>query len=295
MKKLSLSLIICLLLISLTSFAEASYPLKVIDDLGNLVLITEKPLRIVSLAPSHTEILFALGLAERIVGRTDFCDFPLEAQKVSSVGGYDQPSLETIMAVEPDLVLASFGNPQEMLNQLQELGVTVLGYNPQTLDDTLTLIWEIGKVTGSEEAAAKLIAEMKERISLVTDLVSKADKPLVFWEVWHDPLYTAGANTFIDDLITLAGGINIAADALTPWPTYSLEVLLIKNPEVYFATKDQWSGPGNIEERPGYDQLRAVQNDRVYVIDANSVNRPGPRLVDGLEIVAKHIHPELFN
>lgn len=295
MKKLSLSLVICLLsLICIGSFAEASYPLKVIDDLDNLVMISEKPQRIVSLAPSHTEILFALGVGERLVGRTDFCDFPLDVQQISSIGGYSQPSIETIMAVQPDLVLASFGNPLELLDQLRDFGIPVLGYDSQTLDDTLKLIWEIGKVTGSEEEAAQLILEIKERISVITKLVSTADKPLVFWEIWHDPLYTAGPNTFIDDLITLAGGINVAADAAISWPTYSLEVLLIKNPEVYIINQGHSQEIDNIAQRPGYSQLKAVQNNRVYLIDSNTVNRPGPRLIDGLEEIARCIHPEVF-
>lgn len=273
---------------------EASYPIKVIDDMGELTVIPEKPMRIVSLAPSHTEILFALGVGDRVVGRTDFCDYPEEVSDIPSVGGYSQPSLESIMAVEPDLVLASFGTSKELIDQLRNLGISVLGYNPETLDDVLKMIWEIGKVTGVEENAALLIENLKERIAAVKRLVKDADRPLVFWEVWHDPLYTAGPNTFINDLITLAGGRNLAADADSPWPVYSLEVLLAKNPDIYIATKDQWSDPGNISERPGYDQLKAVKNGRVYVINANNVNRPGPRLVDGLEELVKIIHPELF-
>ncbi len=294
MKKFNLIMVLSLLLILLTGIVEASYPIKVVDDLDNLVIVSEKPMRIVSLAPSHTEILFALGLEDRIVGRTDYCDYPAEASKITSVGGYSQPSVETIMAVQPDLVFASFGNPDELLNQLRELGIPVLGYDPQTLEDTMNLIWEMSKVTGTEEKATELIANMRERINVVKTLVKDADRPLVFWEVWHDPLYTAGSGTFIDDLITIAGGVNLAADTQSPWPVYNLEVLLMRNPDVYIATQDQWSSPGNIPERPGFDQLKAVQTGRVYIVDANPVNRPGPRLIDGLEMIVRAIHPELF-
>ncbi len=294
MKKFNLIMVLSLLLILLTGIVEASYPIKVVDDLDNLVIVSEKPMRIVSLAPSHTEILFALGLEDRIVGRTDYCDYPAEASKITSVGGYSQPSVETIMAVQPDLVFASFGNPDELLNQLRELGIPVLGYDPQTLEDTMNLIWEMSKVTGTEEKATELIANMRERINVVKTMVKDADRPLVFWEVWHDPLYTAGSGTFIDDLITIAGGVNLAADTQSPWPVYNLEVLLMRNPDVYIATQDQWSSPGNIPERPGFDQLKAVQTGRVYIVDANPVNRPGPRLIDGLEMIVRAIHPELF-
>ncbi len=294
MKKFNLIMVLSLLLILLTGIVEASYPIKVVDDLDNLVTVSEKPMRIVSLAPSHTEILFALGLEDRIVGRTDYCDYPAEASKITSVGGYSQPSVETIMAVQPDLVFASFGNPDELLNQLRELGIPVLGYDPQTLEDTMNLIWEMSKVTETEEKATELIANMRERINVVKTLVKDADRPLVFWEVWHDPLYTAGSGTFIDDLITIAGGVNLAADTQSPWPVYNLEVLLMRNPDVYIATQDQWSSPGNIPERPGFDQLKAVQTGRVYIVDANPVNRPGPRLIDGLEMIVRAIHPELF-
>ncbi|MCK4260002.1 MAG: cobalamin-binding protein [Halanaerobiales bacterium] len=294
MRKRNITIFICLFVLLFAMAVEASYPMKVKDDTDKVSMITRKPLRIVSLAPSHTEILFALGLGDRVVGRTDFCDYPVEVANIPSVGGYSEPSVETIMAVNPDLVLASFGNPQELIEQIRSFGIPVLGYDPQTIDEILVTIWEIGKVTGAEAQAIELREEMKNRVQAVTELVKGAERPKVFWEVWHDPLYTAGKDTFINDLITLAGGVNVAIDAIGPWPVYNLESLLLKNPDVYIATEDQWSGPGNIYERPAYDQIKAVQTERVYVINANNVNRPGPRLVDGLEEIVRVIHPELF-
>lgn len=294
MKKGLILLVLVLMITLVTCGVQASYPLKVIDDTEEVRVILSEPQRIVSLAPSHTEILFALGLGERVVGRTDYCNYPTEVAQVPSVGGYSQPSVESIMAVVPDLVIASFGTPMEVLDQVRNLGIPVIGYNPQTLDDVLEMIWEVGKITGKETEAVLLTAEMKERIAAVQDLVKDADRPTVFWEVWHDPLYTAGPNNFINDIISIAGGINIAADADSSWPVYSLEVLLAKSPEVYIATQDQWANPGDIPGRPGYDQIKAVQQDRVYIINANNIERPGPRLIDGLEEVVQLIHPELF-
>lgn len=295
MMKRSVLIALCVLVLVLCAafVVEASYPVKVKDDMGKVTVVARKPMRIVSLAPSHTEVLFALGLGNRVVGRTDFCDYPAEAAKVPSVGGYSQPSVETIMAVKPDLILASFGTPKEIIEQLRKLGVPVIGYNPETIADITRLIWEVGKVTDTEGTAIRLVQKMKDRIAAVQKVVQNAPKPTVFWEVWHDPIYTAGHNTYINDLINLAGGINIAAET-KGWPVYSLEMLLAKNPDVYIATKDQWSSPGNIPARPGYNQLKAVKTNRVYVIDANTVNRPSLRLVDGLETVARLLHPELF-
>lgn len=272
---------------------EAGYPVKVKDDMGKVTVIARKPMRIVSLAPSHTEVLFALGLGNRVVGRTDFCDYPAEVSKVPSLGGYSQPSIESILAVKPDLIFASFGTPKEIVEQLRKLGIPVVGYNPETLSDITRLIWEMGKITDTEGTAVRLVQNMKDRIAAVQKVVQNAPRPTVFWEVWHDPIYTAGHNTYINDLINLAGGVNIAADT-KGWPVYSLEMLLAKNPDVYFATKDQWSSPGNIPGRAGYNQLKAVKNNRVYIIDANTVNRPSLRLVEGLETVARLLHPDLF-
>lgn len=294
MKKTMISILIVLAVIFAAAAVQASYPVKVTDDMKAVTTIGQKPMRIVSLAPSNTEILFALGLGNRVVGRTDFCDYPAEAAKVPSVGGYTQPSVESIMAVKPDLVIASFGNPKEMVERLRKLGIPVLAYNPQTVNDVLHVIWEIGKVTGAEDQATELISKMRDQIAAIEKLVKNASRPKVFWEVWHDPLSTAGANTFINDMIKIAGGINISEDAGKGWPAYSLETLLIKNPDVYIATKDKWSSPGNIPERPGYNQLKAVKLGQVYVINADNVNRPGPRLIEGLKDVVRVIHPELF-
>ena len=270
-----------------------TYPVKIKDDLGNIVTIKQKPMRIVSMSPSHTESLFAIGVGNRVVGRTDFCDYPAETAKVPSIGGYSQPSVESIMAVKPDLVFASFGNPKELVARLRGLGVTVVSFNPQTVDDVTRVIWEMGRITDSQTKATQLISKIRDQIAAVEKLVKNSPRPKVFWEVWHDPLSTAGSNTFINDLVKIAGGENIAADT-KGWPVFNLETLLVKNPDVYIATKDKWSNPGNIFERPGYNQIKAIKTSQVFVINADNVNRPGPRLIEGLKDVVRAIHPELF-
>lgn len=290
---LILTLILALVL-GVALIAEAGYPVKVKDDLGFVTTVTQKPVRIVSLAPSHTEILFALGVGNRVVGRTDYCNYPAEVSKVPSIGGYSQPSLESVMAVKPDLVLASLGTPKEVVDQLRKMGIPVIAYNPETISDITNLIWEVGKITDTEGTAVVQVQKIKDRVAAVQKTVQNAPRPTVFWEIWHDPIYTAGQNTYVNDLINLAGGVNIAADT-KGWPVYNLETLLTRNPDVYIAVQDHGTvGPGNIPGRPGFSQLKAVKNNRVYIMDADVVNRPGLRLIDGLEALARFLHPDLF-
>ena len=265
----------------------------VFDDLGRLVAINGTPQRIVSLAPSNTEILFALGLGDKVVGVTDWCDYPPEALEREKVGSYDTPDIEKIVALNPDLILVAYGTTMDVINNLVGLGLTVFGIKSTDLDDVLNDIKTIGEITDKELEAYALTSEMASKIEAVTNQTEELEeRPRVFYIVWHDPLWTAGSGTFIHELIEKGGGVNICGN-LTGYPIISIEEVIAYNPEVIVTS----SWPGVYEWAMNETALNvtyARQNDRLYMCDDNLVQRPGPRLVEGLEWFAYFIHPEIF-
>jgi len=265
----------------------------VFDDLGRLVAINGTPQRIVSLAPSNTEILFALGLGDKVVGVTDWCDYPPEALEREKVGSYDTPDIEKIVALNPDLILVAYGTTMDVINNLVGLGLTVFGIKSTDLDDVLNDIKTIGEITDKELEAYALTSEMASKIEAVTNQTEELEeRPRVFYIVWHDPLWTAGSGTFIHELIEKGGGVNICGN-LAGYPIISIEEVIAYNPEVIVTS----SWPGVYEWAMNETALNvtyARQNDRVYMCDDNLVQRPGPRLVKGLEWFAYFIHPEIF-
>jgi len=277
-----------------------------VDSMGNVVTLNSPPQRIVSLAPSNTEILFAIGAGDKVVGVTDFCNYPynftawIEAGNMTSIGSYYGPSTEPIVALNPDLVLASSGSLDAAAN-LRNLGINVLVVESKTLDGVLQDILMIGRATGNNAQASALVSAMRERIDNVTTKAATATtKPKVYHEVWNDPLMSVGPGTFIDELITLAGGENIFHDATTSWPTVSSEAIIAKNPDV-MVFPDMYMGVQNfyqtieaVKQRPGWGIINAVKNDAIYEINADIISRSGPRLVDALEELSKMIHPEIF-
>ena len=277
-----------------------------VDDQGYVVTLNSPPERIVSLAPSNTEILFLIGAGDSVVGVTDFCDYPynftawIEAGNMTSIGNYYGPSIEPIVALEPDLVLASTGS-LDAAASLSNLGYNVLVVEGQNLDDILSDIILVGRATYKNAEASAVVADMRARIdTVVTKAVAATTTPKVYHEVWYDPLMSIGPTTFIDELITLAGGENIFHDALTSWPTVSSEAIISKNPDVmffpdmYMSTTNFYDTIEAVKERPGWDQITAVKNNAIYEIDADIISRTGPRLVDALEAIAKMVHPEIF-
>ncbi len=281
------------------SFATA-YPITLTDDLGREVTIEAPPERIISLAPSNTEILFKLGLADRIVAVTDYCDYPSAALEKEKIGGPWSPSIESIVALEPDLVLAEEINPMDVITTLEGLGITVFGIEATDLDDLLDDINTVGQITDKEAEAETLTDNMQSRIDRVTAKtagLSPEEKPRVFYICWHDPPWTAGDGTFAHELIEKAGGINIFAD-LEGWSSVSLEELIVRDPEVIIVTamggegSDTWEWV-NTESRLA--DVSARQNGRVHFVESNWVERPGPRIVLGLEQLAKYIQPDIFN
>ncbi len=275
---------------------ETGFPLKISDDAQREVEIKEKPERIVSLAPSNTEILFALGLGDKVVGVTDFCDFPKEATSKEKIGGFSDPNIEKIIELKPDLVLGT-GMHQKLISQLEDVGLTVFIFDPKGINDVLKSIETVGTLTGQTDTSEKLVSEMNEKIDevkgKVADLTDE-QKPLVYYEVWNDPIMTVGPGALMYEIIEMAGGQNIAADFKEDYPQLSLEVLIEKDPQVIVASAGSMSEPGKVKERKGWEDISAVKEGKVYVIEEDKVVRAGPRIADGLVDVAKIIHPELY-
>jgi len=273
-----------------------SFPLKLIDDAGREVEVKKEPERIISLAPSNTEILFALGLGDKVVGATDFCDYPEEAKSKDKIGGFSDPNIEKIIELKPDLILGT-GMHQKIIQQLEDVGLTIFILDPKGIDDVLKSIGTVGTLTGQTDASEKLVTEMNEKINevkgKVADLTNE-QKPLVYYEVWNDPIMTVGPGALMYEIIEMVGGQNIAADFKEEYPQLSLEVLIEKDPQVIIASAGSMSAPGKVKERKGWEDISAVKEGKVYIIDEDKVVRAGPRIADGLMDVARIIHPELY-
>ena len=274
----------------------AAFPLTITDDLGNEVTIEAEPQRIVSMAPSHTQILYALGLGDQVVGVTEYCNYPPEAQEKPKVGGFSNIDLEQVVGLDPDLVLGTSLHAQSVEPALVERGLKVILIDPETVEDVLEKIVLVGRVTGREGAAIALSSELRGRIEATMEKVQEAENnPRVYWELSND-LYTAGPGSFIDDLIVRAGGTNIAADAKEQWPQLNLEALILADPEVIVLADHPYGETvEGVKARPGWADISAVKNERIVeVLDDDLVSQPGPRVAEALEFVAKALHPELF-
>jgi len=282
--------------------APTVVPSSFSDRGGRQITLSAPPKRIVSLAPSITETLFAIGAGSQVVGVTTFCNFPAEAAALTKVGGFtaDTLSLEAIINLSPDLVLAGDAGQLAPLEALKPLGIPVLLFAPELLQEVYTDIEQLGAITGHEAEAATTLATMRQRIERVVAAVADmpSDQRLrVFWEVFDEPLMTAGPTTFIGQLIELAGAQNIFADANEGYPQVSTEAIIERNPDViigpdYHADK---LTPELIAQRPGWDQLAAVKKERIHLLNADIVSRPGPRLADALEELARILYPERFS
>lgn len=270
----------------------AAFPAKITDDASRTVTVDAEPLRIVSLAPANTEILFALGLGDRVVGVTTFDDYPAEVKDIEKVGDFQSPNIEAIAATNPDLVLATTGVQEDTIKQLEGLGAVVIAIDPQDLAGVYSAIERVGKVTGTADEAAEVVGGMKDDVAEIKAAVKDSPKVTAFIEIAQNPLYTAGKGTLMDELLTLAGGTNVVTES--GWVAYSPEQLIAANPQVYLATKGSMSDPSALSQRAGYEGLSAVQNGRIVILDDNLVSRPGPRIVEGLKLIAEGLHPEAF-
>ncbi|HMK93218.1 MAG TPA: cobalamin-binding protein [Thermoleophilia bacterium] len=274
--------------------AASSGPITVTDDAGQQVTLDQPAARVVSIAPANTEIAFAIGAGDKVVAGTSYDDYPAQAKSLPKIGDFQSPSVEKIVSFKPDLVLATLGIQAGLRTKLEKLGVKVYAVDPATLDKTYADLTNLGRLLGVSDKADALVAQMKQRAQAVTDKTASAQSAKVFVEIYSKPLMTAGKGTLISDLVKLAGGSNIGDGAGTGFPAYNSEVLLQQDPDVYIATTGSMQTPGQIAKRQGYSALTAVKDGRVYVVEDNLIVRPGPRLIDGLEQLARMIHPELF-
>lgn len=270
---------------------EASFPAVVTDDAGREVTIDAKPERIVSLAPANTEIVAALDGVERLVGVTTFCDYPAEVSGIVKVGDFMQPNIEAIAALDPDLVLVTTGVQAEVLGQLEALGAAVVAVDPQTIDALYNSIRVVGAAIGTSPAAEDLVNSMEVQIEDIAQRIEGAPATC-FLEIAQDPLFTVGSGTLLNELIERAGGKNVVTEE--GYVAYSVEQLVAADPAVYLATKGSMSNPADITGRPGYENLAAVAEGRVYLLDDNLVSRPGPRVVEGIRQIAEALHPDAF-
>ncbi|NPV28596.1 MAG: ABC transporter substrate-binding protein [Firmicutes bacterium] len=272
-------------------------PVVVRDDSGALLEFTGFPKRIVSLAPSNTEILFALGLENRVVGVTTYCDYPPAARRKTKVGDL-QANIEQIVALKPDLVLAKWTLNKDAVIKLRKLKIPVLCVEPESMEGVYRAILMVAQVTGTEDAGRRIVERMKSKINEVQRKLAgltASQRPKVFIEVGDDPLFTAGSGTFIDELVRLAGGINIAGD-LQGYQMYSSEAVVEKNPDIILAPDSYYVDVGRVlKKRPGWEQIKAVKNNRIISqLDPNLINRPGPRAAEAVEAIAKAFYPEIF-
>jgi iron complex transport system substrate-binding protein len=286
MMKLSLAFL-SFLLPSL-SFAQIS----VVDDLQRTVTIPSPAQRVVSLAPSITETLFAIGAGGRVVGVTDYCNYPAAAKTKQRVGGVINPNIEAIVGLKPDLIVLSMeGNVREDFNKLTSFGIPVFVTNPRNLEGIYTSIAQLGSLTGRPAQAMTLVHSLKMRADsiVLAASASKSRKTLLFASL--QPIIVVGRGTFLAELIDLAGGTNTAAQASSTYPAYSREAVLKDNPDVLIFMSGILSNPAELTQLyPEWKTLNAFRSKKIFVIDSDIVSRPGPRAVEGLEMLYKIIH-----
>lgn len=269
---------------------------EVTDGAGRRVRVPLRPERIITLAPNLTEIVYAVGAGPRLVGNTTFCDYPAEARQVAKVGDTLHPSIERIIALKPQLIFVSTASQLEAFTkQLDEQNIAVYITDPHDLEGVFQSIQVIGELVDEREKAASLVTSLRAR-AVSTEEKVRNEKPVsVFYQLSAEPLYTAGRDSFITDLVRRAGGVSVTADVPGAWPRYSDESALAARPDVVImATGDSMGAQANAEVAKPLRRSPAVLNNRVYKINGDFLSRPGPRLVDGLEQMARALHPELF-
>lgn len=274
------------------------WPRTIQDDQQQTVVLQSPPERIVSLAPSNTEVLFALGLDDRIVGVTDYCDYPQLALEKSTIGGFSTVSIEKVIALEPDLVVSSSGNNQETIDRVKDLGIPVYYVDAENLDGIYRNFENLGFITGTSDKALKIVSSLKEREEKVREAgASLSDKPIVAHVIWYDPIYVSGKDTFQDELIQIAGGVNAFSDKQSH-AIANIEEFINKNPDILMINSGSGMG-GNSSEiieyfknEPRLSGLSAITSDNIIIVESSVADRAGPRLWDLLEEIAPKIRKE---
>ena len=276
--------------------APAVHALDVRDMQGREVTLAGPPRRIVSLVPSVTEVIYALGGEARLVGRTDFCDYPPAARGKQSVGGMVNPSLETIVALRPDLVIVtSAGTREETFRQIIRLGIPVYQVAADRIDEVKDVVRRLGALTGREAAVPPLLDRIDRRVATVREAVRPFRRPRVLYVLWPEPLIVPGRSSLVTELIEIAGGDSITAGDAEAYPRYSLEAAVAKSPEVIvLANHGSTGGPIQLDRWQRLTSLPAIRTGRVHSVEGNLMHRYGLRMLDGLDRLARVLHPEAF-
>ena len=292
-KSLLLAFIIGLLL----NIPAEGKDLLLTDETGRKVKIPYPAKRIISLAPSITEILFALGLNEEIAAITNFCDHPEAALRKPKIGGFVNPDTEKIVSLKPDLIIGiRDGNRMDTVDRLSDFGFPVYLIDPKGFDGVMETIKNIGDVVGREKESRRMIKDMVDKREKIIGLTQSLPKPKVFFQVGDLPLITVGKGTLADDLIRLAGGRSISENELVSYPSYTIETILAKAPEIIIMSsmESKKNHTNLIKKWKDWKSIPAVKMNAIHVIDSNIVDRPTPRIIEGLEAMVRIIHPEVL-
>ena len=281
--------ILLLLLVSGTPLSAATFT----DAIQRQVIVPNHPQRIISLAPSVTEILFAIDAGERLVAVTDYSYYPVEAQLLPSVGSYSDPGLENILSYKPDLVIATASmNSPNLIHQLEKLDIPVYVMNPMSVEDTLTTITTLGQLSGHEAQAESLRNDIETRIDRIQQVTNQRETVTVLAAIVLQPLMVAGPKTFVNSIINIAGGCNVVGDGPSRYPTWNFEALLAANPD-FILLSPHPGQPSVSSFFAPWKQLTAVTRQQIVEINADWLYRPGPRMILGIEALAKTLHPDL--
>jgi iron complex transport system substrate-binding protein len=268
---------------------------EVVDEAGRKVILPVKIDRIVSLAPNLTEIVYAVGAGDRLVGNTDYCDYPPEAKRVAKVGDTIHPSIERIIALKPQVVLVSTASQLEVFTkQLDQQGIAVYITNPSSLEQIFSTIVAFGEMFGAPEKAARVAGDLRKRSDAIVTALAGVTPVRVFYQVEGEPLYTIGREAYLTDVVKRAGGVSVTADVPEAFPRYSDEAALSAKPEAIILPSGGSMGTANSSVANPLRNSPAVLNNRVHKINHDLLSRPGPRLIDGLEALAHALHPEAF-
>ncbi len=280
--------------------ATEKYPMNVTDDKGRAVVIKTMPERIISLSPTNTELLFALGLGDRVMGVTDYCNYPPEALNRTKVGGITNVNVEQVAALNPDVIFAASLTKKETAEKLESMGYATFVNDPRNVSDIEKSIRNVGKICGADDNATRLIGQVNASMKAIADKTSglnESQKPKVLMLLDTTDCYVAGSNCYGDDLIKITGGINVA-DQLNDYQAMSKEAIIKADPEIIIMPVDQYSQADFEKLRNGTDdwmrQLSAVKNGKVYAVASDPIFRPGPRVIEAAQAMAKIVHPRLF-
>lgn len=274
---------------------EPARPISLVDDFGREVELEGPAQKVISLVPASTEIMFALGLGERVVGASEYCNYPEAALAIPRVGGFDGPNLEAIVSLEPDLVLAASLH-QEAVEALEGLGIPVLALDPMTIEEIYANIELVALALGEEKLGEDLVGNMKSRLEAVAQTLGNLqedERPSVFYESWYPGIWTAGEDTFINEIIDWAGGKNLAW-GVSRWEEMQEEEVLARNPDVIIHGYFEPLPVEPFAQRNGWNVVNAVREEQIFFVDQDALTRTGPRVVDAVEELARILHPERF-